>query len=125
MKTNLFPTAATLAAGLAAALTLAACNPATESPRASAPSVEDGAAVLADKAMSSVNDAAITAAVNSALAKDDELSALRIDVDTVDGHVVLAGSAPNPDARRRASFIARGVPGVKSVDNRLSLPPVS
>lgn len=66
-----------------------------------------------------VADAAITASVNAQLARDGELSALKIDVDTSDGRVALRGSAPNRDARDRAARLASGVDGVKSVDNQL------
>ena len=66
-----------------------------------------------------VADAAITASVNAQLARDSELSALKIDVDTSDGRVALRGSAPNRDARDRATRLASGVDGVKSVDNQL------
>lgn len=69
----------------------------------------------------SVTDARITAAVNAKLASDDELSALRIDVDTDAGHVVLDGEAPTGTAKVRAEQLARAVDGVVSVDNRLTV----
>jgi hyperosmotically inducible periplasmic protein len=118
-----FPTAAALAAVLAGAA-MAACNPSTDKTSA-ATRTEGNATTLADKAANTASDAAITVAVNSALMKDDKLSALHIDVKSVDGHVVLDGSAPDADARQRASKLARAVDGVKSVDNRLALPPTS
>ena len=68
-----------------------------------------------------VHDAAITASVNASLAKDPELSALKIDVDTSNGTVYLSGIAPDRDARRRASRIAESVEGVKSVENHLEI----
>lgn len=70
-------------------------------------------------AKNSVNDATITASVNAKLAGDKELSALRINVDTVDGRVALRGTAPNPAARDRATQIASSVDGVRSVENQL------
>jgi len=69
----------------------------------------------------SVNDATITAAVNADLAKDPELSALRINVDTHDGRVALYGSAPSEDAKMRAEKLAMGEKGVVSVDNKLAV----
>src|SRR5262245_1101139 len=66
-----------------------------------------------------VNDATITASVNAKLAGDKELSALRINVDTVDGRVALRGSAPTPSARDRATQLASSVDGVRSVENQL------
>lgn len=70
-----------------------------------------------------VADAAITASVNAELAKDDDLSSLRVDVDTQNGHVLLKGSAPSPQSRERASRIAGSVRGVTSVDNQLAVQP--
>lgn len=75
----------------------------------------------ADKLGSAVEDAAITARINGELAKDDKLSALRIDVDTRNGHVVLSGDAPDVAARSRATVLASGVKGVQSVENRLQV----
>lgn len=66
-------------------------------------------------------DAAITAKVNAALAADDQLKALSIDVDTTNGRVQLTGTAPSPEARERATTLARAVDGVIEVDNRLSI----
>ncbi len=72
-----------------------------------------------DKAVATVGDAAITVAVNAALAKDSELSATKIDVDTMAGRVRLSGKAPNASARDRATTLALGVDGVVGVDNQL------
>jgi osmotically-inducible protein OsmY len=73
----------------------------------------------AQDAKDAVTDATITASVNAKLASDKELSALRINVDTVEGRVALRGSAPNPAARDRATQIASSVDGVRSVENQL------
>ena len=66
-----------------------------------------------------VKDAAITTAVNAKLAQDKALSAIKIDVDTVNGRVALRGTAPDAAARERATTLARAVDGVVSVDNQL------
>lgn len=66
-----------------------------------------------------VKDAAITTEVNAKLAQDKALSALKIDVDTVNGRVALRGTAPDPAARERATTLASAVDGVVSVDNQL------
>jgi osmotically-inducible protein OsmY len=68
-----------------------------------------------------VADAAITASVNADLAKDPDLSALKINVDTHNGHVTLHGSAPTEEAKQRAAKLAANVKGVTSVDNELSV----
>jgi hyperosmotically inducible protein len=72
-----------------------------------------------------VADAAITTAVNAKLAADEQLSALRINVDTEGGHVAMVGEAPNESARERATALAQSVRGVQSVDNRLTVKPQS
>jgi osmotically-inducible protein OsmY len=74
---------------------------------------------IADKA----KDATITATINAELAKDSQLSALQVDVDTVDGRVVLRGTAPDTASRDRATVLAQRVQGVKSVDNQLNVSP--
>jgi hyperosmotically inducible protein len=130
MKTINMSTAATLAAALGASLALAACQPAqndASTPTATtAPGkVAESTTAMADKVADAVGDAAVTVAVNAELAKDAQLSALRIDVDTLDGRVTLAGSAPNDAARDRATVLAQSVKGVKSVDNRLAVAPTS
>jgi hyperosmotically inducible protein len=68
-----------------------------------------------------VDDATITAKVNAELARDDQLSALKIDVDTENGRVALKGSAPTAQARERAESLAMSVEGVVSVDNQLTV----
>jgi hyperosmotically inducible periplasmic protein len=81
--------------------------------------VKQASAQAADKLGKKVNDAAITTAMNAELAKDATLSALAINVDTVDGRVALKGTAPNEAARQRASQLASAISGVRSVDNSL------
>jgi osmotically-inducible protein OsmY len=70
---------------------------------------------------SAVDDASITAGVNAELAKDDKLSALKIDVDTKSGKVLLTGKAPDPESRERATRLAANVKGVTDVDNKLEI----
>jgi osmotically-inducible protein OsmY len=79
--------------------------------------VDSAAAKMAD----ATDDARITASVNAELAKDPSLSALKIDVDTHAGKVMLQGKAPSTAARERATTLAANVKGVSSVENRLSV----
>ena len=65
------------------------------------------------------NDAGITGRVSAEFAKDPDLSAIRIDVDTQAGAVRLTGPAPSQAAKDRASALAEGVEGVISVNNEL------
>ncbi len=80
---------------------------------------KDGAATAMDSAAAKARDAAITTQINADLARDPELSALKINVDTTDGKVVLMGSAPTDVARERAAAKALAVSGVTAVDNQL------
>ncbi|WP_066153088.1 BON domain-containing protein [Hydrogenophaga pseudoflava] len=64
-------------------------------------------------------DMAITTKVKAALAADDQLSALKIDVDTVQGVVSLTGPAPSAEAAERATTLAKAVEGVTEVQNKL------
>ena len=73
----------------------------------------------ANTARGAIDNATITAQVNAGLAKDPDLSALKINVDTVNGKVTLNGPAPSTVARDRAETIAKSVTGVTSVNNQL------
>ena len=64
-------------------------------------------------------DMAITTKVKAALAADDQLSALKIEVDTVQGVVSLTGPAPSAEAAERATTLAKAVEGVTEVQNTL------
>jgi len=76
-----------------------------------------------DKVAAKTRDATITTSVNAKLAADERLSALKINVDTSGGQVVLRGSAPDTASRTRATELARSVDGVATVDNQLSVQP--
>jgi osmotically-inducible protein OsmY len=118
---------------VAAALALAACNPRDNTTAgqkvdeavASAKSGMDDAKRAGSDAANTVakaaTDATITTKINAALAADDKLKAIKIDVDTSNGHVVLTGSAPDSSSRDRATTLARAVEGVVAVDNRLAI----
>ena len=80
---------------------------------------KQAAATATEKVKGTASDVAITTEVNARLAKDTQLSAVRINVDTTEGQVVLNGSAPDAASRERARTLAVGVDGVRGVDNRL------
>ena len=75
----------------------------------------------ADRAMFS--NSAITAGVKGKLAGDPTVRALRIDVDTQNQIVTLAGDVRSPGERDRALQLARAVEGVKDVVDRLTVKP--
>jgi osmotically-inducible protein OsmY len=80
-------------------------------------STADAGAKMSDK----VSDAVITTTVKAEIAKDSSLSAMRINVDTDSGRVILRGTAPTAQAREHATALASGVKGVVSVDNQLTV----
>lgn len=94
---------------------------AAQKAEAAAKDMKQAAGEAGDKVAAAANDATITAQVNAELAKDSELSALKIDVDTAQGRVVLRGTAPDAASRERATRLAAGVKGVASVENFLSV----
>lgn len=94
---------------------------AAESTKAMGAAAADKTRELGAAAAGKVDDASITAKVNAALAKDRELSAIRIDVDTQNGIVTFSGPAPTASAKERAGEVARTVKGVTSVNNQLTL----
>lgn len=89
--------------------------------RQAAQDIQAAGSNAADAMARGAADATITAKVNAALVADDQLKALSIDVDTTNGRVQLTGTAPSPEARERATTLARAVDGVIEVDNRLSI----
>ena len=66
-----------------------------------------------------VDDSVITTKVKSLLANDDFLKSFQISVETRKGIVELSGFVDSQRAKDRAGQIARGVDGVKSVQNAL------
>lgn len=70
-----------------------------------------------------IDDLTITATVSTGLAKDPDLSAIKINVDTKDGVVTLNGPAPSAAAKDKATDIAKQVKGVTSVNNQLVVKP--
>ena len=89
--------------------------------RISAPSAMDDMSAKADSAASNageaVSDAMITTKVKASFAADDQVKATAINVDTDDGVVKLKGQVASDSARERAITIAKGIDGVKSVDD--------
>jgi hyperosmotically inducible protein len=88
--------------------------------------VEDARQVTSDAlkaTRTAISDSAITTSVKARLAADADLKMLDIQVETSSGRTVLRGSAPNAQARDRATQIAGSVDGVTSVDNELEVRP--
>jgi hyperosmotically inducible protein len=70
---------------------------------------------------STAGDAGITTAVKSKMLADTAVGGLKIDVDTKDGVVTLAGNVTSAAEKRRAIEIARETNGVKSVKDQLKV----
>lgn len=65
------------------------------------------------------DDVTIASRVKAALLQDIYVGGLGIEVQSHGGHVQLGGVVPDKDQRRHAEAIARGVRGVKSVENNI------
>ena len=68
-----------------------------------------------------IDDSVITTKVKASFVKDKQVSALNIEVKTVDGVVELTGDAKTKAEAAKAVSIARKVKGVKSVKNMISV----
>ena len=68
-----------------------------------------------------IDDANLTTAVKTQLARDKVSTLTRIDVDTTRGVVSLNGVVESAEQKARAEQIARGVSGVKNVVNNLQV----
>lgn len=66
-----------------------------------------------------VDDATITTRVKARMAKDPKVSAMRLNVDTLNGVVQLSGFATSEAERVEAGRIVREVPDVKDVRNNI------
>src|SRR5687767_4140092 len=72
-----------------------------------------------------VDDSTITAKVKAAHAEDKVVSALRVNVETKQGVVLLTGEAKTDGEKQRAETLATRVQGVKGVSNMIDIKPNS
>lgn len=68
-----------------------------------------------------VDDSVITTKIKTQLAADELLKAFQVSVETRKGVVELSGFVNSQNAKDKAGQIARGVEGVKSVQNALTV----
>ena len=68
-----------------------------------------------------IDDSVLTAKVKTALIESPETKAHQINVETDHGVVQLSGFVDNAAAKVAATDVAKGVTGVKSVKNELSV----
>jgi len=78
-------------------------------------------AMAAEKEFGS--DAWITAKTKIALITSDEVSAMDVNVDTVDGRVTLHGKVPSQQAKEKATTVTEKVEGVRAVRDLLQVVP--
>ena len=72
-----------------------------------------------------VDDTTITTRVKTRMAEDQQVSAMRIGVETLNGTVQLSGFAASESERQRAAQLVRDVPGVRDVRNAIQIRPAS
>ena len=68
-----------------------------------------------------IDDATITTQIKSRFVENKVVDAASIQVETLNGTVMLSGFAKSAAEKSTAETIARGVNGVKSVRNELSI----
>jgi osmotically-inducible protein OsmY len=66
-----------------------------------------------------VDDTTITTRVKTRFAEDKSVSAMRIQVETLNGTVQLSGFATSQAEKDTAASVARAVPDVKGVTNNI------
>jgi len=76
-----------------------------------------GCANTGTKTGAYVDDSWITTKVKSEMVANKEVSAHNISVNTTNGVVTLTGTAATAQESNKAAEIARGIKGVKSVEN--------
>lgn len=113
-----------LSAALAAAIAVLAtgCNRQGEdATMGKAPSEPPSLANATNTVKGEINDTMVTTSVKSALLADDQVKGLEIKVETQSGQVALSGFVDSQSQIDRAVTVARGVDGVKDVQNGLTL----
>ena len=109
------------AADTTASTTPSTTPPAADTTASTTPSTTTPAAGDVDRsAGQTVDDAAVTAKVKAALMAESGVDGTKINVDTFNGRVTLKGEVGSKTMIDRAVQVAKGVEGVKDVDNRLS-----
>ena len=120
------PLMGTIAMALLGLALLAGCEKKTttvETPAGTTSTTTVSATPAASQAVTRAGDAmadtAITAKVKTAFLADADVKGLQVEVDTRDGVVTLSGTLDKAANVERAATVAKGIEGVKSLDNRL------
>ncbi|MEC9357855.1 MAG: BON domain-containing protein [Pseudomonadota bacterium] len=123
MKDSLFihSRKALLAMGLVSALSLAACSGDDRAGQMSDDMAAD-APKESENLGAAVSDTGITAKVKARLASDQRTQGKGVSVQTNNGVVTLSGQVATVDVSEAAEELARNVPDVKGIDNRIQAP---
>lgn len=90
-------------------------------PPASSASAASPASAASATIGTEIDDSVVTTKVKSALLGDPDVKSIDFKVETRKGEVLLSGFAANQSQIDRAVAVTQAVPGVKSVDNKVSL----
>jgi hyperosmotically inducible protein len=93
----------------------------TVTPAAADRDLGDDTAATTGRVGDTASDATITASIKTKLLADEDVSGLKIDVDTTEGVVTLTGNVKTAAEKAEAIRIARETDGVKSVEDRLKI----
>lgn len=111
----------------AVALALPGCSKPADTPSSSGPVATPSAGGASGPSAASatigtaIDDSVVTTKVKSALLNDPDVKSIDFKVETRKGEVLLSGFAANQSQIDRALAVTKAVPGVNSVDNRVSL----
>jgi hyperosmotically inducible periplasmic protein len=112
-------------AALAMALTISACDNRNVAPRSDLPApttTNPGSSPNpGSPTAEAATDTATTAKVKAALLAADSVSSTKISVETRDGRVMLKGTLPDRAMIDRVLAAVQSIPGVRAVDNQLSV----
>lgn len=106
------------AMAMAMGLALPGCSKPADTPASAGPS---GASAASSTIGTEIDDSVVTTKVKAALLNDSDVKSIDFKVETRKGDVLLSGFAANQSQIDRAIAVAQAVPGVKSVDNKVSL----
>ncbi len=104
---------------LIGALSIAGCGKSEE--KTATPAPAPAAPAAKTTVGTDIDDGTVTTKVKSALLADADVKSFDIKVETRKGEVQLSGFVDNQVQMDRAIAVAKGVEGVKSVDNKMSL----
>jgi hyperosmotically inducible protein len=110
-----------LAVTLVSALSIAGCGKSEEKARAPGEAPTATAPEAKTTVGTTIDDSTITTKVKSALLADPDVKGLDIKVETNKGEVQLSGFVDSQIQIDRAISVARGVEGVKNVQNKMAL----